>query len=1377
MHRRFLISRFFIVCIGFVLSEIQIVAAESFPQVRFTPLPSDILPSNEVRKLYQDSDGYIWIPTYNGLARYDGYGAITYGMRDVSNGLFNTFVNVVVEDHDKNLWIGTEHGLFRLDKVSGNIVADEYPELADCNIAVILCDTGNGIWIGGDKGLFRKNALDRNFHPVPISNSAGRPVKAVTSIIKDDKLNLWIAAFDQGLLRYDIREDRAYACDDAVLRKAHVLARDVAGNIWVGTWGAGVVRLVNPLAPGPTRYVHYKHVPGRTHSLLDDIIYDIEENPEQNTIWIGGRSGLSILHDIDNPDSFQNFFPGDNVGDLPYNEVNSILRTRDGLMWIGLLGGGVCKVQTSGTKFESDRLEPIRTRYNTSSVRSMYYAGNGDFWFGLLDFGLIKYNIRSGKIVDYHEHPDLKSLPYTSTVNTIIRRSTTGELYFGTQNAGIWVYNETQHKVRQINHFNQPNFLDDCVIALCEDTHGNLWIGSRLGIYVESTDGRFHTAAEWLGYATPFDQTYVFDICCDKAGDVWIASNGQGILHIRTADGTWRQYTRDNGMISDHVYCLQADDTGCIWAGTFADGLAVRIPSEGSFKAVSAFPNLENKGIGNIARDENGRMWITTNNSVFSFSPDSLGNPEHINTYIISADMQSFFFNRNASAQVDYGRIAFGGSNGLMIFTGNRTQPHQTRLPIVLTDFKVHNRSLRTIPARERSRISLRDIDYTDAVTLTHDRNNFFIEFSMLSYANPRDHIFRYRLDGFDKEYVTADSHHRFASYSNLSPGTYTFRLQAAGENGVWSSNERTLTVRILPAPWLSWWAWTIYSVLLLVLAYGVVRFLRYRLRLRQEVQISKLERQKTEELNHAKLQFFTNVTHELMTPLTIILTSLQNLNNGTGDNQTLYGVMSANATRLMRLIQQILEFRKVESGNLKIRVSHGDVVGFVRRCVEAFAPLVARKQLKVYFRASSEQVDGWFDPDKLDKIVYNLLSNAAKYTPDKGEIIIRIETGDDCSVCISVANSGELMTQQTIDGLFRRFYDGNYRKHHTIGTGIGLSLVKDLTDLHRGSIRVSSDEQDGNCFRITLPIGRDAYTEEEIDDDTGDDAAEKIYEGAGEFVPVQPDAAMTDTPSRTRTDHTLLVVDDNEELLLLISNLLAPYFRIETASDGEEALRILSRQPVDLVVSDIMMPGMDGLELCRRIKQTFEYCHIPVILLTAKNADESRIEGYNSGADGYVTKPFNLQLLYAQIVNQLRKLEIRGLHFRNQPVFEVEKLEYTSMDEKFMRQAMACVNAHIDDCEFAQADFTREMNMSRTILTEKLKSLTGLTPAAFIIDVRLRAAYHLLEEQKKMRIADLAYASGFNDPKYFSTCFRKKFGFSPKEFIDRLNEKGDKIA
>lgn len=281
-------------------------------------------------------------------------------------------------------------------------------------------------------------------------------------------------------------------------------------------------------------------------------------------------------------------------------------------------------------------------------------------------------------------------------------------------------------------------------------------------------------------------------------------------------------------------------------------------------RRVTAFPNIEKKGITNIARDENGRMWITTNDAVFSFSPDENGTPEHINTYIITADLQSFFFNRNASARVEYGRMAFGGSNGLRIFTGNRIQPHQSKLPIVLTDFRVHNQSLRTMPEKEREHISSREIDYADEVTLTHRQNNFYIEFSMLSYANPRDNIFKYKLDGFDKEYVLVDSQHRFASYNNLPAGIYTFHLQAAGGNGVWSSNERVLKVRILPAPWRSWWAVAFYLAALAGVAYGAIRFLRYRLRMQHEIRISKFERRKTEELNHAKLQFFTNVTHEL---------------------------------------------------------------------------------------------------------------------------------------------------------------------------------------------------------------------------------------------------------------------------------------------------------------------------------------------------------------------------------------------------------------------------------------------------------------------------------------------------------------------------------
>ncbi|MEG0992927.1 MAG: two-component regulator propeller domain-containing protein [Bacteroidales bacterium] len=1355
-----------------------LLKADPYPGIRFHALSPDLLPSNEVRKLYQDSDGYLWIPTYNGLARFDGHDVITYGVKDVSNGLFNTFVNVVSEDLEKNLWIGTELGIFRLDKLTGNMYANEFPELSDCNISVIVCETNGDLWVGGNKGLYRKKKYEYHFQLLDINNSTGNPLMSITSVIKDDKLNLWIAAFDQGLIRYNLREERAYYYDDPVLRYAHVLSCGQNGDIWVGTWGAGLVRLLNPYSIEPVRYIRYQHKNGDENSLLDDIIYAIEENPEDNTLWIGSRSGLSILHDIHDTGSFQNFRPGENIDELPYNEVNSILQGNDGLMWIGMLGGGVCKISTVGSKFENKRLESIKQRYNTSAIQCLYSAGNGNYWLGLLDFGLIKYNVYTDEIIDYHEHPHLKELPYTSTVNTIIRREKTDELYFGTQNAGIWIYNEKTGRVRQINRFTNQQFQDDCVITQCEDSMNNIWIGTRSGVYIETPEKEFYCISEWLGSSSPLDLTRIYDICSDKSGNVWIATNGYGVIRIMLSDRTWHQYTDGQGMTANRVYCLESDEYGGIWAGTAADGLAVYVPGEDHFKSVSAFPNLESKGITNIIREQNGRMWITTNNSAYSFSPDREGTPLSINSNIISGQIQSFFINHNAAVCLDDNQIVFGGSNGLLLFSGSIQQVHKSSLPVVFTDFKVHNQSLRKLPVRERSEISVQDIDYTNSLILNHRQNNFSFEFALLSYSNSRNHIFRYKLDKYDKDYVTVDSHHRYASYSNLPAGTYIFYLQGADENGIWCNNERKVQIRILPAPWLSWWAWSIYVLLFGILIYGGIRFIFYRIQLRHEVHISNLERQKIEELNHLKLQFFTNATHELMTPLTIIMASLQNLHHGTGDIQLLYGVMSTNATRLMRLIQQLLEFRKVESGNMKIRVSCGEIVSFVRQCIEAFAPLIANKRLHVYFNCPLQELWGWYDSDKLDKIIYNLLSNAAKYTPEEGEITISIESGNDGSVCLSVTNRGALMSQETMANLFKRFYDGNYREFNTIGTGIGLSLVKDLVDLHKGTIDVSSTLESGNCFRVKIPFCKDTYTQDQIDERSSN-STNQFYpnKSISEIIPRQfteiipGGIGKSDNPT-----YTLLIVDDNEELRLLVSNLLLPYFHIETAENGEEALLKLNRSSIDLVVSDIMMPGIDGIELCRKIKSTLEYCHIPVILLTAKNAIDSHIEGYNSGADGYITKPFNLQLLYAQITNQLMKLENRGSKFRTQLVFEVDKLEYTSLDEAFMQQAMNCVNAHIDDCNFSQTDFTREMNVSRTILTEKIKSLTGLTPTAFIIDVRLRAAYTLLEEQQKMRIADLAFASGFSDPKYFSTCFRKKFGMSPKEFMNQLKEKGEKV-
>lgn len=1364
------IKTFIISIISFLAGICMTNAKEYVPKVRFESLRSDFLPSNEVRKLYQDSDGFIWIPTYNGLARYDGYDVLSYGTKDVVEGTFNPFVNVVEEDNCKNLWIGTECGLFRLDKITGNIIADEYPELKDCNISAIIADD-SGLWVGGDKGLYYKDNQKNDFECIPLSYTDGHKLQAVTSVVKDAHMNLWIASFGNELLRYDVKKNISYPYDHPILNNSHVLKFDSHENLWVGTWGHGLICLKNPYSLEDMTYTQFTHDSANSSSILDNIIYAIEENKEDGSIWAGSRGGLSILSHLEGEMQITNYMPGSKTGDLPYNEVNSIMQSSDGVMWIGMLGGGVCKSLVRDSKFKINPLETVHRKYNTSSVRCMYYEGANNFWLGLLGYGLIEYNKETDLFIDYHDHPVMGKMPYTSTVNSIVRNEQTGELCFGTQNAGVWIYDPARHTTRQLNRYNRKQFLDDCVISLCTDDNGNLWIGARTGVYIESMDGTFYNLAEWLGKPTPLEFAFVFDICKGKNGEMWIATNGLGILKVSSEDKDFKHFMIKKGMISDYVYSILADDSGCIWAGTVADGVAVLSPQDTAFRPVKEFPNIENKGINNIIQDTDGVLWMTTSNTAFSFTSSPEGIPEYINTYAASNEIPFFSFSRNSGACIDKGRVAFGGSNGIAIFTDSDTKVERTNMPIVFTDFKVNNVPLRKLEKKEREKVSREDINFAQSIVLSHDKNNFMIEFSMLSYENLQDHIFRYQLKGFDNKYISVDSQHRFASYTNLPAGKYTFILQAVDEKGIWSSNERKLDIKILPAPWLSWWAYLIYTLIGCIIIFIVFRFIEYRFHLLKEIQISKLEKQKTEELNHAKLEFFTNVTHEFMTPLTIIMTSIQSLKAGTAEADQLYPVMSTNATRLMRLIQQILEFRKAESGNLKILVSHGDLVAFTKKCVNAFTPLVASKHMSMYFKTSDEKIEGWFDHDKIDKIVYNLLSNAAKYTPEDGEITVRLEKQDETFVRIFVVNTGELMSQQTIDGLFKRFYDGAYRKYHTVGTGIGLSLIKNLVDIHNGTVTVTSSPEEGNSFCVRIPIAKECYSAEEINEELNDfeEEDEPIFQNMVSNIELDSDMPQM-------TDKTLLVVDDNEELNLLISNILSPYFHILTAYNGKDAITCLEKQHVDLVISDIMMPIMDGIELCSKIKDTLEYSHIPVILLTAKNSDSSRIEGCNCGADAYITKPFNIKLLYAQIINQLKKVEYRGSDFRKRSVFVIDDLDYTSLDEKFMKDAIDCINKHLSDGNFQQNDFAHEMGFSRTVLTEKLKSLTGLTPNAFVNDIRLRAAYHLLEKERKMRISDLAIISGFNDPKYFSTCFRKKFGLSPKEYIDRLNEKGDKV-
>ena len=1341
-----------------VLAVLTSFTASSSESLSFRNIPSKLLPTNAVRVLFSDSEGYIWIPTYSGLVRYDGSSTVVFGLQGVDNRVFDCHINVVCESAGNKLWIASEKGVFTLDKNSGEIdFAGPDIEKATLNAADIRCSNGKDVWVGGNTGMWHIYAPTGEFSPILFE---GKPIEGVSSVYEDPEGYLWIACCENALYRCDIRTYSVRKYSDNLLAWSNAVFKDYKGRLWIGTWGKGLLRVDFPYEIDSLSYTVYSHTEEKG-SLLDDIIYDIE-NDSEGRLMVASRSGLSILEDISDHLSFVNYAPGDPEHDLPYNEVSSILRTDDGNIWLSMFCGGVCKVEQPDLSFRVDALDNIRKSLRTNSVRSIFAMPDGRLWLGIIGYGMVLYDPSDGSFLTYEKYPAFRNFPYTSAVDVIARRRTTSEICFGTYSQGLWLLDGTAGgKAIRVMSEDYPDFARMGVTAIEEDNASNLWIGTRGGIFVMTPSNELFSIRDWLPGAPvePLTDVFVTDLKSGRDGTIWISTNYNGVYRLSTTDGSLRRWSlRDE---SYNVSCLFVDPAANVWAGSSFDGLYLYSPERDSFSQVTNISALYNKGVTGISCDAASKIWVTTFDAAVSFNYSPQGGIRDVSCSHLSGVDASMSFNANTLINLPDGTVAAGSSKGVVYFPPQgQTASFPGRENLCLTDFHLGESSLRTLPAKQRRKVCDKDINYADQVRIDHTVSSFSISFALLNKGDGTPDTYSYILEGYDKkEFIDAEGRHT-ARYENVPPGDYLFRLKTLGRD---KTQERTLRIKVLCHPLLSFWAILAYICALTVLAYAAWRYTYDRLKAREQVRLSKMEKQKAEELNHLKLQFYTNVTHELMTPLSIINASVESLSGGQW-SPDLPKVLSVNTTRLTRLLQQMLEFRKVESGNLKLSVSKGNITKFISSCVEAFTPLISGKNQHLSFVSRPDQIEGWYDSDKVDKIVYNLLSNASKYTPSGGRISVEVSALADGMVRVDVANTGELMSDKTIRGLFKRFYEGDYRKHNTIGTGIGLSLVKDLVTLHKGTIEVSSTQERGNVFSVSFPVGEESYTDEEIGKETSSDSCPVI---------VPASEVGLERPEGLSNDFTILFVDDNQELCYLVKGMLAEHFNVLTAGDGNEALELLSGGNVSLVVSDVMMPGMDGLELCRTIKQRFEFCHIPVILLTARSAEESQIEGWQAGADGYVCKPFSMKLLYTQIVECLKRLERKGADFRKQIVLDVDNMEYTSMDEMFLRRAIDCVNAHYSDCEFDLPEFVSSMGTSKTVLTEKLKALTGMSPGAFINNVRMTVAYKALTENKDdVRISDIAFSVGFNDPKYFSSCFKKKYGMTPKAYLDSLRQR-----
>ena len=717
-----------------------------------------------------------------------------------------------------------------------------------------------------------------------------------------------------------------------------------------------------------------------------------------------------------------------------------------------------------------------------------------------------------------------------------------------------------------------------CIYSLLEDSKGNLWLGTRSGVFILDTESRLHSLNELVTLTNQaLPQISIFKMAEDQDGFIWIATSNEGVWRIDTSGETYKVkfYTPSDGTLSTvGAMSVCVDGYNRVWVGSNGNGLDLYDRKNDRFVSVLNDYFRNGDVVFSMLEDDEHTLWLTTNAEMYHIDIPLDGAAPKIHTYTVDDGLQDHMFNRNSCFKGADGKLFFGGFRGLNSFYPDKIVQDTAYSPVVITDIKVHNVSVRTYPLSVREGIAAnRAIDFIDKIVLGYRENNFSLDFSILNYINPELNRYLYRLEGYDKEWLSVEAGRRFAYYNNLPAGTYTFCVKGANQNGIWSPDMKCLRITILPPPWLSWWAYCLYVLLFVSLAWYTYRIVRNRIRMKQAIEMGKIERQKMEEINHAKLQFFTNITHELLTPLSIISASVDELKQEVPASSSVCSVIADNTVRLIRLIQQILEFRKVENGKLRLKVSHGNVSMFLKKSVSAFAPLVKKQKLSIQFDLS-EEYSGYFDVDKLDKVVYNLLSNAAKYTPEGGTIVVsQAHDEEKRTFKLSVNNPGELIPKEKLDHMFERFYEGEYRKFHTIGTGIGLSLTKDLVLLHHGTIQVFSDKEEGNTFVVEIPIGREAFAEDEVDENT--ENVDYAVLSADEMENVSEIDMLEEKPAAS----TILLVEDNEELLALMVRLLHGKYHILKSANGTEALEILAKQEVDLIVSDVMMPEMDGMD------------------------------------------------------------------------------------------------------------------------------------------------------------------------------------------------------
>lgn len=1316
--------------------------------------------SNVVYAVLQDKKGFIWMATEEGLNKFDGRNFTFFTSGPGRYSLTHNRTQTLLLAPDGNIWTGTSDGLniydYRADSVIQ--VRKNTPGYnLEYNDITFLCHGKNPdiTWVGTyGNGISYYDWSKKKFGTLKLpATRNSEPPMFVMSLMEDDNNRLWIGTRHNGLYKFDLQSRRLeYFKLPEMGVFIRTIFQDSFRRIWIGSSNGCYIynETTNKL-----ELVKYPA------ELLNNSIGSITED-NHGKIWVGTETNVLNFSvrsfSMNQTFGYQTIQYGVSSNKLNCPSVNTIIADKDNNVWIGTAWGGMNMLRGIPAKFRLYKNESeTKTSVPNSPVTALHADKNNIYLATLgtdkTSLGVI--NTQNGIFTALPADKKLSGFIYHT-----IHLDHQQNIWLGTYNKGVIKIDKGSGNIRHFYHQpgNRQTLPDNDIRCMLETRDKTLWIGTSNGL------------AKYIDRLTVISTVPIFKkrigVRCiqeDNEGRLWIGTYGEGIVsyHPAKAQINMNPLSLDLGVITDIV-----THNDSIWIGTRSNGLVLFNKKTKQKKVFSSENGFNSDYVKSIIRDKNGKIWVTTSRGISNLNPKT----GEVENYSTQDGVQSADFNERSKTITSDGKIAFGGFGGINIFVPGNVQRNDQCPEVVFTKLQVFNDVIYPTVDRNGNDELKENITHAGKIVLKHNQSVFTIEFAGINYYAPQKIKYAYFLEGSDKKWNDLGNQNS-VTFRNLSPGTYLFKVKASSPDAVWSDdNIASIKIVIHPPFWKSVWAYMLYLILLGVIIYFVWQYINIKISANNAIKIERARREKDEELLQEKLQFFTNISHEFRTPLTLIMGPIEKMQQeaASDDIKMHLQLILRNAKRLLNMVNQLLDFRKAERGLMKLRIQQADIIQVCKEIFISFEELRKDHHVNFEFIHSKDMLMAWFDVEFLNKSLYNLLSNAYKFTPPDGHIKVILEEkmneSEVRTVEIRVVDDGKGIKGEDLPFVFDRFYQGKEQGLSQKGSGIGLHLTHSLIELHHGTIQVSSDPRQETIFTITLPIQKSAYHPDEflIDSDPSNSGSD-----SDQIQTVENEQVKEQTSSST-FQKRILIVEDNADIRLYIRNILGHDYVLEEAENGIEGLEMAGKHDYDLIITDLMMPEMDGMEMCRQLKDNIETSHIPIIILTAKSQIDSRIEGLTIGAESFITKPFHPKHLSIRVSKliELREL-LREKYSRKISFGEISQSAETpvSPDEIFMQKVIRVILDKMIDSEFNGDALASEMGISRMGLHRKIKAMTGQSTGEFIRNLRLKKSAELLMLPGK-NISEVCYDVGFNSPSYFTTCFTEVYKMTPSEYM-----------